>query len=649
MLARGILALEMLTLTLLVVVGAGAYGAYRCILPAIPEPKDIEKYEPKTATVLYASNGEEIARVFDEDRELVDLKDIPEQLRKATLAIEDKRFYTHEGYDWRRLVGVTLLELNSGGQQQGASTITMQLAREIYLTKAKSFGRKVQEIGLAMRIERVYAKDEILEMYLNQVCYGDGAYGVKSAARRFFQKDLCELQLHECALLAALPNNPQGLSPYDHADKATSRRNLVLREMAGQGLITSQEAREAEAQPLGVKPRNIRGLLSFKDPYFTEYAVQELVKRYGREKVYGGGLRVHTSLNRELQAAAQQYVRAGVDSHRGARVRQGACVIIDPQTGRILTIIGGLGWTETDQYNRAVLAERQPGSAMKPFVWTTALEYGFTPNSAVSGAACAFDIGGGLVWAPRGGTGGMCTLASGLRNSVNLVSARLTMSVGPPAVVRTAKKMGIRTNLRPFPSIALGSEGVTPLDMATAYCCFANGGYRVEPTCIDKIYDHNGILIDRGEPKRVQVISRRIAYEMNQMMQGVVSGGTGRQAQGLGVPTAGKTGTTDRACDAWFCGVTPKLSCAVWVGNDENDPMGGVFGGNVPCPIWRRIMGDALKLADRDGGQFPGPGYEVLNRKAPRVKLAQGKPVPSQETKAAGGGGGRGAPRDLFN
>jgi len=498
---RAVLALEVVALVAAVVVLSSAFGAYRAVLPVIPQPRDIELYQPKTATVLYDVHGAEIARVFEEDRELVDLDDVPAVIQNATIAIEDKRFYPPPGVDPIRMAKVILLEMDSGGQSQGASTITMQHAREIYLSKTKLFGRKVQELGLAINIARVFSKREILEMYLNQVCYGDGAYGIKAAARRFYQKALCELELHEAALLVGLPNNPEGLSPYDNPGPAKTRRDRILSEMAAQGFITRGEAEAAKAKDLGVKPRSIRGLLSFKYPYFTEYAVQELIARYGKERVYGGGLRVYTTLNPELQERTQELLTAGVNRHRGARVRQGAAVLMDPQTGHIFALVGGTGWSQEDQYNRAVLAERQPGSAMKPFVWTTALEYGFTPDTTVPGSACAFDVGGGLVWAPRncGGGGGTYTLATGLQNSVNIVSARLTMSVGPEAVVRTAKKMGIRSNIRPFPSIALGTEGVTPLDMATAYCCFANGGYRVRATTIDKVYDHNHILLDAGK------------------------------------------------------------------------------------------------------------------------------------------------------
>lgn len=649
---RVAVAIEIVALVGIVALLSAGYGAYKSILPVVPEPRDIAMYEPKAATVIYASNGEVIARVFDEDREVVALEDIPEHLRNATVAIEDKRFYEHHGFDPYRLVRVTQLEMRGGQRAQGASTITMQLAREIYLSKTKSFGRKIQELALAIQIERLYSKDEILQMYLNQVCYGDGAYGVKAAARRFFQKDLSELELHECALLAALPNNPQGLSPYDHPEKAKARRDLVLREMAEQRTITVSAAEEAARKPLDVKPRGLRGLLSFRVPYFTEYALQELIARYGHDRVYGGGLRVYTTVNIEVQEKAEEIIRRGVERHRGARVRQGACVVMDPNSGHIIAVVGGTGWSPKDMYNRAVLAERQPGSAMKPFVWVAALEHGFSPSSVVPGSACAFDVGGGLVWAPKncGGGGGSYTLASALKASVNVVSARLTMSVGPEAVVRTAQRLGIRTSIRPFPSIALGTEGVTVLDMTTAFSCFANGGYRVRPTCIDRIYDRNGVLIDEGEPEKTRVISQRIAYEMNQMMQGVVQGGTGRQAAGLPAPTGGKTGTTERSCDAWFVGFTPKVACGVWVGNDENKPMGGVFGGNVPCPIWREIMAMVLDVTGLKGGQFPGPGHELMGKRVPRVKLAAGRPLPDQtKSEASSTGGGRGAPRDLFN
>jgi penicillin-binding protein 1A len=651
---RVVIALEVILLVIGVGAVAAAYGAYKSILPIVPEAEDIGDYQPAATTILYAANGEEIARVFDdEDRILVDLKDVPELVQEATIAIEDKRFHDHKGFDPIRLVKVTQLEMTEGGQTQGGSTITMQLAREIYLSKRKSFGRKIQELALAIEIERKFSKDQILEMYLNQVCYGDRTYGIKAAAGRFFHKDLSELELHEAALLAALPNNPEGRSPYNFPEAAKQRRDLVLDVMAEEHYVTRQEAEKAKDKPLGVKERAPRGLLSYRAPYFTQHAILELTDRYGHDAVYGGGLRVYTTLDLEVQARAQEIVRRGVERSSGRRVRQGAAVIMEPTTGHILAIVGGKQWSEEDQYNRATLAERQPGSSMKPYVWTTAMEVlGMGPGSPVSGAPASFNVGGGLYWSPNpGGSGGMYTLASALKASVNIVSARLALTAGPEAVVRTAKKMGIRSNIRPFPSIALGSEGVTVLDQATAYSCFANGGYRPTATCLAKVLDHNGIVIDRCDPELEQVLDQRVAYDMNNMMQGVIQGGTGRAGRGLPAPAGGKTGTTDRSCDAWFVGFTPKLTTAVWVGNDENDPMYGVYGGNVPCPIWKELMEMTMEVTGKEGGEFPGPGHSLPRRPQKHVALVQGSPAPDKEESSestGGGGGGRGAPRELF-
>lgn len=650
---RVLIAIEVILLIVGVGTIAAAYGAYRSILPIVPRGADIGDYQPRATTILYAANGEEIARVFDEeDRILVDLMDVPEVVRNATIAIEDKRFHSHRGFDPIRLVKVTHLEMTQGGQEQGGSTITMQLAREIYLSKRKSFGRKIQELALAIEIERRFSKDQILEMYLNQVCYGDRTYGIRAAAERFYHKDLKDLDLHEVALLAALPNNPEGRSPYNHPQAAKERRDLVLREMSSEGYVTRDEANRAMEMPLGVKERAPRGLLSYRAPYFTQHAILELVEKYGHDRAYGGGLRVTTTLDLDVQAKAQEIVRNGVERASGQRVRQGAAVVMEPNTGRVLAIVGGKEWSEQDQYNRATLAERQPGSSMKPYVWAAAMEIlGLGPSSGISGAPASFNVGGGLYWSPNpGGSGGMYTLASALAASVNIVSARLALSVGPEAVVRTAKRLGIRSDIRPFPSIALGSEGVTVLDQATAYSCFANGGYRAAATCLAKVTDHNGIVIDDCHPKLESVLDQRIAYDMNQMMQGVVRGGTGRSAQGLPAPTGGKTGTTDRSCDAWFVGFTPKLTCAVWVGNDENDPMYGVYGGNVPCPIWKQIMAMAIEVTGKSGGEFPGPGRSLPRKPSRSVALVQGTPAAEKpsESPAGGGGGGRGAPQNLF-
>jgi len=610
------ISVEIVFLVLAVTCLGAAYGAWRSVADVLPKEADLAGYEPPSSTKIYAANGELLATLtleensYDE-REIVDIADLPQYVKLATIAIEDERFYEHRGVDLRAIIRAAKADIQSRSMTQGASTITQQLARSIYLSQRKVGGRKVQEMALAIEIERRYSKEEILEMYLNQVFYGSGAYGIEAAAKTYFRKSAKDLKLHEAALLAALPNNPSRWSPYTNPEGAKARRNLVLEKMAQLGFISREQAEKAEKMPLKVAPRPVRGLMSYKAPYFTTYCIRELERRYGRDLVWGGGLRVYTTLNLALQEHAQRELIKGVERNRRIRASQGATVLMDPRNGKILAMVGGLGFSEKDQYNRAWQAKRPPGSAFKPFVYTTAIAMGYSPATVVSGAPVEFRLASGR-WKPRGGGGGSYTLATALAISHNIITCKLIYRIGPEAVVRMAKRMGIKSDIRPFLSIALGTECVSPLELLTAFCCFANGGLRVEPTTIERVTDRNGVVIDDSLPERKRVLTKRTAYIMNRMLAGVIKFGTGTRAQGLGVPTIGKTGTTEYAMDTWFVGLTPKLACVVWIGNDDNTPMlGRAYGGTVAAPIWKSIMAKALDLANARGGQFPGPGSEI--------------------------------------
>jgi len=614
-----VIGLEIVALALVAAAGGVLYGGYRSVQRVLPTEADVATYHPPSATKVYAADGELLATVFDEDtgyREIVSLEEVPVHVRQATISIEDRRFYKHRGLDAKGIVRAARENLRARSIEEGASTLTQQLARAIFLEPRPSFGRKLQEAVLAIHIERQYSKDEILEMYLNQVCYGHPAYGIQAAAKLFFGKDVGELTLSEGALLAGLLRNQDTYSPYKHPDRAKARRNEVLSDMVRDGYITPSEAEKAKKEGLGVKERAAAGLFSYRHPYYVTHALEELVVRYGYDAVYKGGLRVHTTMNPEIQAHAEEAIRSGVEKAKRMNCSQAATVVLDPATGDLLAIVGGVGFTPDDQNNRATQARRQPGSAFKAFVYTAAIEHGFTPQTAVSGSAISIRTGPGEYWTVKSNSkGASYSLAGALAGSVNPASARLVWRLGPSAVVEVAHRMGIRSHLDPVYSIALGSEEVTVLEMAAAYACFANGGVRVEPTTIDRVYNQEGVLIADPPPQRERALSMHTAYSMNGMLKGVVSHGTGAAARGLGAPTAGKTGTTDDNKDTWFVGLTPQLVTAVWAGNDVGRMNASAFGGGVCAPVFKDVMESALEAIGKDEDlDFPGPGDERIRK-----------------------------------
>lgn len=615
----------------LVLVGLTVVGsAFYSVVRLLPSSADIASYEPTEATKIFSSDGVLLANVYEENREVVPIGDMPKDLQNATVAIEDERFYKHPGVDLQGIARAFYQNLKRGHLAQGGSTLTQQLARNIYLSREKSFSRKLKEILLALELERNFSKEQILELYMNQVYYGSGAYGVQTAARVYFDKDVKDLTLAESALLAGLPQKPSSYSPYEDMEAAVKRRNIVLTTMAHLGYITPDQRDEAQAEKVhlaGLKPQ---GLAQYKAPWFVTYVIKELTSKYGADLVYRGGLRVHTTLNYEMQQTAEEVLRNGIKDAKWRHVSQGALICIDPETGYIKAMVGGVNPNFTkDQFNRTVQAHRQPGSSFKAFVYTAAVDEGYGPDYRISNERITFPNPGSEPWSPKnydGRYGGMLTMRQAIARSVNICAARMANQIGINKVITYARLLGIKSDLQPNLSLALGSAVVTPLEICSAYGVFAAKGMRAEPMSIVRINEsdrnEDGAVIDENHPIVHQVLSQQTAEIMDSMFRGVVTMGTGRSASG--VPEArGKTGTTQDDRDAWFLGYTPQLVTAVWAGNDDYSPMRGVWGGNVCAPAWSAFMRKALQVHKK----------EHENEKAAQAPKPKPSPVPERGTR----------------
>ena len=554
----------------------------------------------KTArtSVVYAADGSVLAEWHgEEDRTVVPFDAMPPHLRNAVVAIEDRRFYEHNGVDTQAIGRALSVNAAARGVEQGGSTITQQVVKVLFTDGKRTLSRKVREALLAYQLEARTDKGKVLELYLNTIYFGNGAYGVESAAKRYFSKSTSSLSLAESATLAGVIRSPSRFAPTEAPDKALQRRNLVLKEMLAQGYISPDEARQARAAPLGIVVRKEAGQVA---PYFVEYVKQELVARLGADKVYRGGLRVHTSLEPGLQALAEK----SADQLAEKNDPEVALVAVRHATGEVLAMVGGRDYAE-NQFNLAVQGRRQPGSAFKPFVLVTALQQGVRPEHVFSAASYSVRVTDGI-WNVQNYenkiTQGSLTLRAATNWSVNAVYARLIMKVGPEKVVETARKMGITTPLEPNPAIALGGlrTGVSPLEMASAYGTLANGGLRVKPTGIVRVSDDEGLIIYSPELKSERVISRPTAVQASLMLHDVVEQGTGTAAK-ITTWAAGKTGTTQSYRDAWFVGWSGDVSTAVWVGHRVGQvPMTkvhgiAVTGGSFPARIWRQFMLGATK------------------------------------------------------
>ncbi len=765
----------------------------------LPQLSRMADYRPPLPTILTDESGREVVRFFTEDRELVTLDKVPRTAINAVIAIEDASFYRHHGIDYLGIARAFLRNLTAGRVVQGGSTITQQLAKSLLLSSERTITRKIKEAALARRIERGFSKQEILEIYLNQIYFGYGSYGIERAARNYFGKHVWELTLPEAALLAGLPKAPTAYSPLRNPATALARRNLVLSRMEEEGFIASAERMEAEKAPLGLVPRRAAG----DDPnaWFNEHVRRYLVEKYGEENVYSGGLRVTVTVNQDHQRYAQEAVRAGLreldkrQGYRGApaeipaeripavlaslwaenglapagtaeellgpaarpawkgsgsplpwtagqllravvkaaapqgiavdlggvegsipgpelewtlsadpvtgevrfapavlrsgsliEVRyldlspdglplfsleqvprvQGALVCLDAPTGRILALVGGDDFRRS-QFNRATQARRQPGSAFKPIIYSAAVENGFTPSSVILDSPIIFDdVLQAQKWKPGNFEDrfyGPTTLRTALTHSRNVVTVKVGQMLGLETVTSYARRFGLDQDLPPDFSLVLGSLGVTPLELTSAYTAFANSGKRVVPWAVVSVMDRDGITLETGSPREVRVLDEDSAFIMQNLLQGVVRNGTGRRAQAIGRPSGGKTGTTNEQMDAWYEGFVPGMVTGVWVGFDQKTTMGEETGARAALPIWVNYMQKALAgvpvtpfpppppgvqmvKVDAASGLLARPGspdfiYEAFKAgTAPREYVRPARPVSPAEEAGKGPGGG---------
>lgn len=601
---RRLLVVSVFIISILFGAGLGMFAGF---LKSAPSLAEVE-FTPRLTTYVYDANGEVLTRLYKENRVKVGIERIPKHLQHAVLAAEDADFYEHYGIDFMSIARAIWVDIRERAKVQGASTITQQLAKNAFLTHKKLWSRKLQEVLWAIQIERKYSKDEILEAYLNLINFGHGTYGAQAAAEMYFNKNVEDIDLAEAALLAAIPNSPVYYSPISYPDAAMRRRNWILGRMAHLGYITEAEAEEARNTPIQLAQRQPRERIA---PYFIDYVVQQLLERYGEEMVFGGGLEVYTTLDMNMQRIAEEELlerlpKGPVDKN-GLQQPQGALVAIEPQTGFIRAMVGGRG---EDKFNRAVQARRQPGSAMKPFIYTVAIEQGYTPATVIVDEPIEYVMATGETWAPQNyhrDHRGPLTLRDALEDSINVVAVKLLDQVGIKNVIQVAKDMGITTlveegryNDLGLAPLALGglTRGATVLEMTSAYSVFANQGVWVAPAAITKVVDSEGDVLEEYKPKRRVVLSQQTAYLMNDMLQGVIEQGTGKQAR-IGRPAAGKTGTGQSYTNGWFIGYTPSLATTVWMGDDEQSQemvyKGIRYGSWNAAEIWGRFMRRALE------------------------------------------------------
>lgn len=607
--------------------------------------EDLADVRPPASSQIYDINGNELANIHaEENRVPVSIRQIPKDLQNAFVAVEDNRFYDHIGVDPKGILRAVVSNITSKEVAEGGSTITQQLAKNAYLTQERTMKRKIQEVFLALRLEQQYTKQEILELYLNQIYFGQGAYGVQAAAKTYFGKDVSELDTNECAVLAGIPKSPNYYSPLNSMEAAQKRKATVLDQMVKYGYMNAMTANSLKKEPLKLaKPHADDN--SNTPKYFVNYVIQELINKYGADAVYKDGLKIYTTIDMDMQRAAEEAMKnlpnSSTDAN-GNRQPQGALVAIDPATGYIKAMVGGRG---TDQFNRATMAERQPGSAFKPFVFAAALESDYSPSSMIDDKP--LKIGD---WSPQNYNrtfNGMVSLRYTAEQSLNVPTVKLAQEIGLDKVIYYAKEMGISSlvmdgssahNDKNF-AITLGglTRGVTPLELTSAYGTFANSGVHVAPVAIIKVLDRNGKIMEEARPETKQVMKRSSAEELTSMLMGVVQRGTGTRAN-IGRPAAGKTGTTSDYLDAWFVGYVPDLVCGVWVGCNDNASLGGMTGGATPAVIWKAFMSKALNgtPVKQFEGVSPPPAAEKPSGYAHESKKTDDKNKDKKDGKKAG-------------
>ena len=611
-------------------IGAGGVaGAWAVICRdgRCPSIASLEQYVPRQTSKVYAADGRFITELGLERRTLIQLKDIPKHVRDAVVITEDKRFYKHDGIDYYRIFGAVLRNIKAGGYAQGFSTITMQLARNVFsdrISREKTLLRKIKEARVARAIERRYSKDKILELYLNQVYLGNGAYGVETASQRYFGKSVRDVTVAEAAILAGLLKGPERYNPRRFADRAILRRNTVLELMRRAGAITNEDASLAKAYPLQLAERTESGDVA---PYFVEWVRQELEQQFGK-RLYDEGFKVYTTLDVDMQTAAEralenqlQAIEAGrhgkythlsyeaylARSAEGGETGaanspylQGSFVAIDPRTGAVRAMVGGRDFGDS-KFNRATQALRQPGSTFKPIVYATAVHEGFGPAQVVDDSPISLEQLSGETWTPQNYDMkfmGAMPMRKALYQSRNLAAIRTGQAVGTDAVITMARRFGITTPIPPYPSIFIGSADTYPIQMIGSYSVFANLGLRTTPHSIAKVENAEGKVVWKPDLLREAVLSPEESWLMVNMMKDVVVRGTGARiwSSGFRVPAGGKTGTTNDGADVWFIGYTADLVAGVWMGFDKPQKIkSNAQGGELASPAWSAFMTEVYR------------------------------------------------------
>lgn len=608
--------------------GTAAWGAPLAREEDLPNLPQLAIFQPGEPSLLYDDDGRIFGSIMPEYRIFVPLAQIPMKLRQGVIAAEDARFYEHGALDLQGIARAAVKNLMSASVKEGGSTITQQLAKTLFLSHERTIGRKVKELQLASELEQRYTKDQILEMYLNSIYFGHGAYGVEAAARTYFSKSVTGLTLPEAALLAGLPRAPGRYSPLIDIKRAKARRQYVLDRMVATGAIKQAQARRANLAPVSVNPMfRSKGMA----PWFIDYVRAQLDERLGPIVVRKGGLKIYTTLNAVMQQAAVKAISRGVAAiaqrHKeqgkgGAATLEGALVALDVRSGEIKAWVGGSDYSRS-QFNRVVQARRQPGSAFKPLVYAAAFERGLTPATMIDDAPISFEIGTGSrreTWAPENldrKYRGQITLRQALEESINVPTVRLIAAIGVDPVIDLARRLGITSELRREYALALGVSEVSLLEMTSVYQAFADRGSLAPPFAIRRVVGSGEVVLEERFPEPRQVMSEEVAFVLTTVLEGVVERGTGKAARRIGRPAAAKTGTTQAAEDLWFLGYTPSVVAGIWLGYDQRRSIGShETAGKVAAPIWVDFMKRSLDNSPAEPFLPPGGVVRVwINRK----------------------------------
>jgi penicillin-binding protein 1A len=608
-----LLAITMLTSSIV----AGGLVGLAISFRNLPDVRQLRNFFPSETTYVYDVKGKLLASIHGEaNREVVPLDRISPELKRAVLASEDADFYSHHGINPKGVGRAVASNLKSGGVREGGSTVTMQLVKNLFLSRRRDFTRKIAEAVLAIRLEQILSKDQILEMYLNQVYWGHNNYGVQTAARSYFNKGAENLTLAESAMMAALIQAPEDYSPFVHPKKAKEQQRIVLSRMLTLGWITQEQHDAALLEK--IKLGKIRSFQGSALPFVTNAVSAELAKKFGREALLKGGMRVQTTIDADFQRMAEETVTKWHNRllGQGLYKNQMALVAIDPRTHYVKALVGGVD-AKTSEFNRATQALRQPGSSFKPFVYYAAFATGkYSPSSTVVDSPVGYRDGDNMYY-PRnydGSFGGSMSIRYALAQSRNIPVIKIGKAIGMNKVVETCRILGITSPMEPVTSLPLGAIGLTPLEMASAYATFANYGWQSPATVIVRVTDSSGNVLLDNTPKPQLVLDPWASAAIIDTMRSVINEGTGKNAA-IGRPAAGKTGTTSSEKDIWFVGTVPQLTTAVWIGRDDNRQLAsGATGGVTVAPIWADFMRRALKDVPSENfkstSQFPRPKGE---------------------------------------